>query len=140
MKTLQLERLDRKKLEEYIAKYKEYKRELRFTEFLIMENHEPDNLEGGQSNLIGRPVENEVIKKNEDKRYRHLSDVVNGVQRLYDNSDEETQEMIRLRYWECPIGKSEWKDIANHFCVSEGAIYRKRLVMLDELAKYIGYV
>lgn len=115
MKALELSRLDRKKLEEYITNFETYKRELRFTEYLIMENHEPDNLEGGQSNMIGRPVEAEVIKKNEDKKYRHLNDVVNGVQRLYDSSDLDTQELIRLRYWDCPINACEWKDIARHF-------------------------
>lgn len=140
MQMLELSRLDRKKLEEYISNFELYKRELRFTEYLIMENHEPDNLEGGQSNMIGRPVEAEVVKKNEDKRYRHLNDVVNGVQRLYDNSDLDTQELIRLRYWDCKLKLTEWKDIAEYFHVSEGVIYRKRVAILDELAKYIGYV
>lgn len=140
MQMIELSRLDRKKLEEYISNFELYKRELRFTEYLIMENHEPDNLEGGQSNMVGRPVEAEVIKKNEDKKYRHLNDVVSGVQRLYDNSDLDTQELIRLRYWDCPINACEWKDIANHFCVSEAVIYRRRAAMLNELAKNIGYV
>lgn len=140
MKALELSRLDRKKLEGYIENFEQYKRELRFTGYLIMENHDPENLEGGQSNMIGRPVEAEVIKKNADKKYRHLNDVVNGVQRLYDSSDLDTQELIRLRYWDCPINACEWKDIARHFCVSEAVIYRRRVAMLNELAEYIGYV
>ncbi|MFP4812457.1 transcriptional regulator [Mammaliicoccus sciuri] len=140
METTELSKLDLKKLEGYIANFDKYKRDLKFREFLIMENHEPENAEGGKSNMTGRPVENEVIKKNADKKYRHLCDVVNGVQRLLDNSDDDTLEMIRLRYWDCPIGATEWKDIAAHFYVSEASIYRRRVSMLTELAKYIGYV
>lgn len=140
MKALELSRLDRKKLEDYIENFEQYKRELKFTEYLILENHEPENLEGGQSNMIGRPVENEVIKKNEDKKYRHLRDVVHGVQALYNNSDSETQELIRLRYWDCKLELSKWEDLAEYFHVSDRAIYRKRAFILDQLAKYIGFV
>lgn len=140
MKALELSRLDRKKLEGYIENFEQYKRELKFTEYLILENHEPENLEGGQSNMIGRPVENEVIKKNEDKKYRHLRDVVHGVQALYNNSDSETQELIRLRYWDCKLELSKWEDLAEYFHVSDRAIYRKRAFILDQLAKNIGFV
>ncbi len=50
-----------------------------------------------------------------DNRYNTLRNIVNGVDRLIDESDEDTLELLRFRYWDCPIGCYEWEDIAHYF-------------------------
>ena len=79
-------------------------------------------------------------KKFSDNRYNTLRNIVNGVDRLIDESDEDTLELLRFRYWDCPIGCYEWEDIAHYFGTSKTSILRRRNALIDKLAKYIGYV
>ncbi|KMR35101.1 RinA family phage transcriptional regulator, partial [Staphylococcus aureus] len=51
-----------------------------------------------------------------------------------------TLELLRFRYWDCPIGCYEWEDIANYFGTSKTRILSRRNALIDKLAKYIGYV
>lgn len=135
-----LERYDIRKLEDYIQNIAQYKKQLRFREYELLESHEMDNPEGGKSNLPGNPVEREVIKKTKDKKYNNLANIVNGVDRLMDELNDDDMEMIRLRYWDCPIDCNQWDQIADRFYVSKTTILRRRNAMLTKLANYIGYV
>ena len=125
-----IERHDIKKLEDYIKNIERYRRELKVREYELLENHEPENVGAGKSNIPGNPIERESIKK--------LS--VKGVDKLIYESDEDTQDLMRLRYWECPIGCSEWEDIADYFGTSKTSILRRRDAMINRLAEFIGYV
>lgn len=127
-------------LEEYIQHIDNYRRELKMREYELLESHEPDNAGAGKSNLPGNPIERCAIKKFSDNRYNTLRNIVNGVDRLIDESDEDTLELLRFRYWDCPIGCYEWEDIAHYFGTSKTSILRRRNALIDKLAKYIGYV
>ena len=105
-----------------------------------MENHEPENVGAGKSNLPGNPIERETVKKLSDNRYVMLRNVVKGVDKLIFEADEDTKDLIRLRYWECPIGCYEWEDIANYFGISKTSVLRRRDAMISRLAEFIGYV
>lgn len=135
-----IERYDIRKLEDYIQNIKQYRKQLRYREYELLENHEVINAEGGKSNMPGRPVEQEVMKKMKDKKYNNLHNIVKGVDRLLDELDEQSLEMIRLRYWDCPIDCNQWEQIADRFYVSKTTILRRRNAMLIKLAEYIGYV
>ena len=135
-----IERYDIRKLEDYIQNIKQYRKQLRYREYELLENHEVINTEGGKSNMPGRPVEQEVMKKMKDKKYNNLHNIVRGVDRLLYELDEQSLEMIRLRYWDCPIDCNQWEQIADRFYVSKTTILRRRNAMLIKLAEYIGYV
>lgn len=135
-----IERYDIRKLEDYIQNIKQYRKQLRYREYELLENHEVINTEGGKSNMPGRPVEQEVMKKMKDKKYNNLHNIVRGVDRLLGELDEQSLEMIRLRYWDCPIDCNQWEQIADRFYVSKTTILRRRNAMLIKLAEYIGYV
>ncbi|CXH82215.1 TPA: transcriptional regulator [Staphylococcus aureus] len=137
---IKIEKHDIKKLEEYIQHINNYRRELKMREYELLESHEPDNAGAGKSNLPGNPIERCAIKKFSDNRYNTLRNIVNGVDRLIDESDEDTLELLRFRYWDCPIGCYEWEDIAHYFGTSKTSILRRRNALIDKLAKYIGYV
>ena len=81
-----------------------------------------------------------MIKKTKDKKYNNLANIVNGVDRLMDELNDDDMEMIRLRYWDCPIDCNQWDQIADRFYVSKTTILRRRNAMLTKLANYIGYV
>ncbi|MDU6617927.1 MAG: hypothetical protein E6478_09800, partial [Staphylococcus epidermidis] len=53
----------------------------------------------------------EVTNIGMKNKYKRLCNIVNGVDQLLDEADNITKEIIRLRYWECPIGCYEWQDI-----------------------------
>ena len=135
-----IERYDIRKLEDYIQNIKQYRKQLRYREYELLQNHEVINTEGGKSNMPGRPVEQEVMKKMKDKKYNNLHNIVRGVDRLLDELDEQSLEMIRLRYCDCPIDCNQWEQIADRFYVSKTTILRRRNAMLIKLAEYIGYV
>ena len=134
-----IERHDIKKLEDYIKNIERYRRELKVREYELLENHEPENVE--QVKVIYQVILlRESIKKLSDNRYNNLRNIVKGVDKLIYESDEDTQDLMRLRYWECPIGCSEWEDIAEYFGTSKTSILRRRDAMINRLAEFIGYV
>ncbi|HCU8878610.1 TPA: transcriptional regulator, partial [Staphylococcus aureus] len=96
---IKIEKHDIKKLEEYIQHIDNYRRELKMREYELLESHEPDNAGASKSNLPGNPIERCAIKKFSDNRYNTLRNIVNGVDRLIDESDEDTLELLRFRYW-----------------------------------------
>lgn len=135
-----IERHDIKKLEDYIKNIERYRRELKVREYELLENHEPENVGAGKSNLPSNPIERQTIKKLSNKRYVMLSNIVNGVDKLVEEADEDTLDMINKRYWECPIGCYEWEDLAEYFGTSKSSILRRRNAMINKLAELIGYV
>lgn len=50
------------------------------------------------------------------------------------------KEIMRFRYWECPIGCYEWQDIADYFGISKTSMLRKRDAIIRRLAMLTGYV
>ena len=89
-----IERHDIRKLEEYIQHVERYRKELKVCEYELLENHEPENIGAGKSNLPGNPIERQTIKKLSNKRYEMLSNIVNGVDKLVEEADEDTHDMI----------------------------------------------
>lgn len=117
---LTIERHDIKKLEGYIERIEQYRKEMKFTRFELL------NDEAGNVGL--------------KYKYERLCNIVNGVDQLIVEVDNMTKEIIRLRYWECPIGCYEWQDIADYFGISKTSILRKRDAIIRRLAMLIGYV
>lgn len=120
---LTIERHDIKKLEDYIERIEQYRKEMKFTHFELLNDTNNET--------------NSVVMKNE---YERLCNIVNGVDQLIDEADNEIIEIIRFRYWECPIGCYEWQDIADYFGISKTSILRKRDAIIRRLATLIGYV
>ncbi|MCI2838427.1 MULTISPECIES: transcriptional regulator [Staphylococcus] len=120
---LMIERHDIKKLEDYIERIEQYRKEMKFTHFELLNNI------NSETNNIGM--------KN---KYERLCNIVNGVDQLIDEADKETKEIMRFRYWECPIGCYEWQDIADYFGISKTSMLRKRDAIIRRLATLIGYV
>lgn len=117
---LTIERHDIKKLEDYIERIEQYRKEMKFTHFELL------NDEAGNVGL--------------KYKYERLCNIVNGVDQLIDEADNDTKEIIRFRYWECPLGYYQWQDIADYFGISKTSMLRKRDAIIRRLAMLIGYV
>ena len=120
---LTIERHDIKKLEDYIERIEQYRKEMKFTHFELLNNTNDEATSIGMKN-----------------KYKRLCNIVNGVDQLIDEADNETKEIMLFRYWECPIGCYEWQDIADYFGISKTSMLRKRDAIIRRLATLIGYV
>lgn len=135
-----LDREDLKKLEKYIKNVNQYRKLLKFRGYEIMENHEPENIGAGKSNLPGRPIEREVIKKLGDRRYNELDNIVSSVEKLLDEADEETYDIIVMAYYDMNTEHYTWEDIADRFYTSKTTILRRRATYLKRLAEIMDYI
>ncbi|MGA4514657.1 transcriptional regulator [Staphylococcus caledonicus] len=118
-----IEKHDIKKLEGYIENLEVYRKEMRFLKFEILENTRSEATNDGMK-----------------RKYEKLCNIVEGVDQLIEEAGKETKEIIRLRYWECPIGCYEWQDIADYFGISKTSTLRERDAIIRRLAMLIGYV
>lgn len=78
---LMIERHDIKKLEDYIERIEQYRKEMKFTHFELLNDTNNET--------------NSVVMKN---KYERLCNIVNGVDQLIDEADNETKEIMRFRY------------------------------------------
>lgn len=134
-----LERHDIAKLEGYIKNIKQYRKELKFRGYELLENHDPENIGAGKSNLPGNPVEREVLKKLNDKKYNNLDNIVSSVEKLIATVDDETLEIMKMKYWN-KLDEYTWDDIADEMFISRRSLGRRRDKWLILLAEYMEYV
>lgn len=133
-----LERHDIKKLEGYIKNIKQYRKDLKFRGYEILENHDPENIGAGKSNMPGNPIEREVLKRFNDKKYNNLDNIVSSVEKLIANVDDETLEIMKMKYWS-DLDEYSWDDIADELFISRRTLGRRRDKWLLLLAEYMGY-
>lgn len=133
-----LERHDIKKLEGYIKNIKQYRKDLKFRGYEILENHDPENIGAGKSNMPGNPIEREVLKRFNDKKYNNLDNIVSSVEKLIANVDGETLDIMKMKYWS-DLDEYSWDDIADELFISRRTLGRRRDKWLLLLAEYMGY-
>jgi len=134
-----LERHDIKKLEGYIKNIKQYRKDLKFRGYEILENHDPENIGAGKSNMPGNPIEREVLKRFNDKKYNNLDNIVSSVEKLIANVDDETLQIMKMKYWS-DLDEYSWEDIADELFISRRTLGRRRDKWLLLLAEYMDYV
>lgn len=134
-----LERHDIKKLEGYIKNIKQYRKDLKFRGYEILENHDPENIGAGKSNMPGNPIEREVLKRFNDKKYNNLDNIVSSVEKLIANVDDETLDIMKMKYWS-DLDEYSWEDIADELFISRRTLGRRRDKWLLLLAEYMDYV
>ncbi|MEJ7218761.1 transcriptional regulator [Staphylococcus gallinarum] len=136
----ELKRIDYVKLEDYIENIDKYRTDLKFREYELLSNHEPDNPEGGKANIVNSPIEQQVVKCQQDPRYRRLSDIVHGVDMFLAECDEQAIEIFRLKYWDKPFDCNTWDAIADRYYTSKSSMLNYKSALLRKLADKIGYI
>ncbi|WP_337227976.1 transcriptional regulator [Staphylococcus succinus] len=135
-----LERHDIAKLEGYIKNIKQYRKDLKYRGWELLESHEPENFGASKSGGPGNPIERETIKKFGDKKYMLLDNIVSSVDKLVNTVDDEALEIMQLKYWNKEAGDYTWQDVANEMYMTTSSINRRRDKWLQLLAEYMDYV
>lgn len=141
--TTKLNKHDILKLEEFWSKHKENKRQLKFREFEILSPYQEDTDDNGgikASYGISNPTERNAMLLTEDKLYQNLKQIVQAVEDLYQETDEDTRQIVDMRYWDNDNNCYEWEEIADKLYISRSKVLRKRNSLLDETAERIGWV
>lgn len=139
-KVVDLNRGDMKVLEGYIKNIDKLRLRLKVRKLELMDNPVEDNPGSGKSNLPGNPIEREVIMYLKDDYYSNLDKIIRAVDKIYDNADEDVQEIMRLKYWEPKPGIETWEELAKHLHYSKTSILRVRERYLKDLANKIDFV
>lgn len=145
---MNLNKNDYPKLEEYFKNYEDLKGQLMYRRYQLLYQPHDHNIGGGKSNLPHSPVEKEVIKLQEDPKYRNLSSIIHAVEDVYQSATKEQKLIIEYRYWEKDPTVIEWEDIAHEMSklrndkkiISTYAALRMRNKILKQLADKIGWV
>ena len=129
-----------KTIEEFWMNIDDYRKQLKFREWELLENKNDDtNVGGGKSNQTSDTTAKKAIILAEDTRYQHLKNVVQTIEQLYEELDQDQKTIVRMRYWdktEC----YEWQHIADELYMSVQRVLRKRNAIVDETAKRLGWV
>lgn len=129
------------KLEEFWTNHKENKKKLRFREFELLNpsREQDENTGGSSSSFISNPTERDAIRLSEDRLYQNLKATVKSVEDIYNALDEESKGIVNMRYWEPDGYCYEWDEIAKELNMSRSTVLRKRNLIVDEMAKRIGW-
>lgn len=100
--------------------------------------HEVDeNVGGGKSNVMGKPVENLAVRYLTDKRLLFLQNVHESIHDTLVGLDNSTRKIIELRYFH--NDEYNWKQVAKLFSYSPAQIYRIRYRVLEMFANRAGF-
>lgn len=136
---IKLSPIQNKAIEEYWMNINDYRKQLKYREWELLESKTTDtNIGGGKSNKISNPTEQKAIILSEDEHYRHLKNVVQAVDRVYNDLDEDSKTIVEMRYWCDDV--YEWEDIAFELGFSRSKVLRKRNRIIDKTAERLGLV
>lgn len=95
-----------------------------------------ENVGGGKSNIMGKPVENLAVRYMTDKRLLFLKSVQEAIHDTLDGLDDSTRKIIELRYFH--NDEYSWKQVAKLCSYSPAQIYRIRYRVLETFANRAG--
>ena len=95
-----------------------------------------ENVGGGKSNIMGKPVENLAVRYLTDKRLLFLQNVEESIHDTLDGLDDNTRKIIELRYFN--NDQYNWRQVAKQFNYSNAQVYRIRYRVLETFANRAG--
>ena len=127
-----LDELDRKFANRY-----NYNREIAIRKYELQERERDDNWGGGSSNIMSKPVEQEVVKFMSDPYIMNRELWKKAIDETLEEQSEEVNELIKEKYW----GESSWMDWVSYGKIkgySKTTIYRLRRKILLSFGAKIG--
>lgn len=136
-----LSRHDIQKLEDYWINLNEYKKQLKFREWELLNAHKESdcNIGGGRSSHISDTTAQKGIVLAEDMLYQNLQRIINGIEQLYISLNEDEKTIVDMRY-RTKRGYNEWEDIAYELGYSRRKVLKIRDNLIDRTAAEIKYV
>ena len=136
-----LSRHDIQKLEDYWINLNEYKKQLKFREWELLNAHKESdcNIGGGRSSHISDTTALKATALAEDTLYQNLKRIVCTIETMYEELDTDQRTIVDMRYRdkaEC----YEWQHIGDVLYMSVQRVLRKRNALIDETARRLGWV
>lgn len=133
-------RLSRKALEnldDRLFNYREIDIKINRRKFELEHDKKPSlNIGGGKSGKISSPVEDIVIKWDEDSQLNSMYAFKSAVNKVIEKLNEEMLEIFMARWLD--ENEPTWEEIAEKLYISRRTVYRKRQIILELFDKYSG--
>ena len=134
---MQLSRYDLSYYERLFMDYHRYPTLIANRRAVLSVREVDENVGGGKSNIMGKPVENLAVRYMTDKRLLFLQNVQESIHDTLDGLDDNTRKIIELRYFN--NDKYNWKQVAKLFHYSPAQVYRIRYRVLETFANLAGF-
>ncbi len=133
-------RLSRRALEnldDRLFNFRDIESRINRRKYELEHNRKPaENIGGGKANRISRPVEDIVIKWDEDSQLNNMYALKSAAETLVSQLNEEMYEIFAARWLD--VNEPSWEEIAERLYMSRAKIYRKRQIILELFDKYSG--
>lgn len=139
-KVTNLNRYEMKLIEDYIKNIDRLRMRLKIRRMELMDNPVEENPGSGKSNLPGDPINREVQMYLTDDYYTNMDKIINAVEQVYEQADDDVQQIFELKYWQPVLGIETWEDIAKHLHYSKTNILRVRERYLKDIAERIDFI
>ena len=133
---MQLSRYDLSYYERLFMDYHRYPTQIANRRAVLSVHEVDENVGGGKSNIMGKPVENLAVRYMTDKRLLFLENVQAAIHDTLEGLDDNTRKIIELRYFN--NDEYNWKQVAKLVNYSPAQIYRIRYRVLETFANRAG--
>ena len=126
--------LDRK-----FSGYYEYNKEIAIRKEELKLKESDENIGGGRSNIISKPVENQIVKELSDPFIANRLMWKKAIKETLEEQSQQVQSLMYSKYW----GEDSWMDwvsFGDKYGYSKPTIYRLRQKVLFTFAKKIGEI
>lgn len=126
-------------LEDKFERYHQLDREIAIRKEELKLREDDQNIGGGKSNVVGNPIESQVIKEQSDPFIMQREVWKRGIDRTLRKQNVDVKAMIQDKYW----GENsymDWTAVGKAHCCSQSKAYRIRYKVLEQFAKEIGYI
>lgn len=136
---LSLDSNDLKWLEDKFERYQQLDREIAIRKEELKIREDDQNIGGGKSNVVGNPIESQVIREQSDPFIVQREAWKRGIDKTIQKQNIDVKAMIEDKYW----GENsymDWVTIGEVHGFQQAKTYRIRYKFLEEFAKNIGYI
>ncbi|WP_373768581.1 hypothetical protein [Jeotgalibaca porci] len=136
---LSLDSNDLKWLEDKFERYQQLDREIAIRKEELKIREDDQNIGGGKSNVVGNPIESQIIREQSDPFIVQREAWKRGIDKTIQKQNIDVKAMIEDKYW----GENsymDWVTIGEVHGFQQAKTYRIRYKFLEEFAKNIGYI
>lgn len=136
-KRYRLSRRTLENLDDRLFNYRDIESKINRRKYELEHDRKPaENIGGGKSNLISKPVEQIVIKWDEDIQLKNMYAFKDAVDTILSKMNEEMIEIFMARWMD--VNEPSWEEIADKLYMSRAKVYRKRQIILELFDTYSG--
>lgn len=126
-------------LEDKFIRYKQLDREIAIRKEELKIKQADENIGGGKSNTVSKPVEAQVLKALDDEYIREREKWKGAIKHVYNHCTEDERQILRDKFWS-DTNYLSWQEVGEINYISRSKIYEIRYSILQRFAKKIGYI